>query len=110
MSHRSDPGEHGSSSGSVTGKVRIIKSRDDLKKFKKGEILVAPETTPDYITAMNLAVAFVTDQGGITSHAAIVAREMNIPCVIGTGNATKVLKNGDMVEVDANKGVVNVLK
>ena len=65
---------------------------------------------PDYLSAMKKAVAFVTDEGGITCHAAIVARELNRPCIIGTKIATKVLKDGDEVEVDADKGVVKILK
>lgn len=63
-------------------------------------------TNPDLVTAMKIAGAIVTDLGGITSHAAIVSRELNIPCVIGTKIATKVFKDGDMVEVDANRGDV----
>ena len=65
---------------------------------------------PDYLSAMKKAVAFVTDEGGITCHAAIVARELNRPCIIGTKIATKVLKDGDEVEVDADNGVVKILK
>jgi pyruvate,water dikinase len=67
-------------------------------------------TTPNYLIAMKRAVAFVTDEGGITCHAAIVAREMQKPCIIGTKIATQVLKDGDLVEVDANKGIVKIIK
>jgi len=67
-------------------------------------------THPEFLPMMRKAVAFVTDEGGITCHAAIVAREMKRPCIIGTKNATKVLKDGDMVEVDAEKGIVKILK
>jgi pyruvate,water dikinase len=67
-------------------------------------------TTPAIIQAMHKASAFVTDEGGITSHAAIIAREMKKPCIIGTKIATKVLKDGDMVEVNADKGIVKILK
>ena len=63
-------------------------------------------TTPDFVPAMKKAAAIVTEQGGITSHAAIVSRELGVPCVIGTKIATRVLKDGDLVEVDANKGIV----
>lgn len=99
-------------SGKVIGRVIIIKERQDLKKVKKGGILVSSMTTtvPDCLLAMDRAAAFVTDEGGITCHAAIVAREMKKPCVIGTNNATRVLKNNDLVEVDANKGIVRILK
>lgn len=67
-------------------------------------------TTPDYLPAMNKAAAFITDEGGVTCHAAIVAREIGKPCIIGTKFATKILKNGDMVEVDADSGVVRIMK
>jgi len=67
-------------------------------------------TTPELIGGMRKASAFVTDEGGIISHAAIIAREMKKPCIIGTKIATKVLKDGDLVEVDADRGVVRILK
>jgi phosphoenolpyruvate synthase/pyruvate phosphate dikinase len=92
--------------GVAKGTVRIVKSVKDLPKVKDGDILVTNMTTPNYLVAMKRAVAFVTDEGGITCHAAIVAREMKKPCIIGTKIATKILKDGDLVEVDANKGVV----
>jgi phosphoenolpyruvate synthase/pyruvate phosphate dikinase len=92
--------------GKITGRARNLFNRHQLKNFLEGEILVAPMTTPDLLPAMKKAVAFVTDEGGITCHAAIIAREMKKPCVIGTKIATQVFKDGDMVEVDADKGVV----
>lgn len=92
--------------GSAKGTVRIVNVTADMKKMQKGDILVAISTQPDLMPAMKKAAAFVTDQGGVTSHAAIVARELNTPCVIGTKIATKVFKDGDVVEVDATKGVV----
>ena len=66
-------------------------------------------TTVDYLPAMKKASAIVTDDGGITSHAAIISRELGIPCIVGTKIATKVLKDGDLVEVNANKGEVKIL-
>ncbi len=96
--------------GRATGKVKIIIRPKDMAKMQKGDILVSIATDPDIVPAMKKAAAIVTEQGGVTSHAAIVSREMNIPCVIGTKIATKVLKDGDLVEVDANKGVVKLLK
>lgn len=92
--------------GTVKGKVSIILSKADLHKISEGSILVARTTMPDYIHAMEKAAAFVTEEGGITSHAAIIARELKKPCIVGTGNCTKELKDGDMVEVDADKGIV----
>ena len=96
--------------GNVIGKATIIRSLKDLKNMKRGDILVTTMTRPEYIVAIKKAVAIVTDDGGITCHAAIVSRELNIPCVIGTGTATRILRNGDKVEVDANQGVVKILK
>lgn len=95
--------------GKVKGKVKIVFDTNDMNKVQKGDILFAITTTPDLLPAMDRAVAFVTDQGGITSHAAIVAREMKKPCVIGTKVGTKIFKDGDLVEVDANNGIVKLL-
>lgn len=92
--------------GIVRGKVRKVFEPSDVAKFEKGEILLATYTNPNLLPAMEKAAAIVTDFGGMTSHAAIVAREFGIPCVIGTGNATKVFQNGDEVEVDAISGIV----
>jgi phosphohistidine swiveling domain-containing protein len=96
--------------GLVKGTVKIVMSVKDLNKVKKGDILVTYMTSPNFLTAMKLAAAFVTNEGGLTCHAAIVAREMGKPCIIGTKIATKVFKDGDMVEMDANKGIVRKLK
>lgn len=95
--------------GIAKGRVRICRSIYDIPKVKKGEILVASMTRPEFLPAMQKAAAFITDEGGVTSHAAIISREMNKPCVIGTKIATEVLKDGDIVEVDANKGIVRKL-
>jgi phosphoenolpyruvate synthase/pyruvate phosphate dikinase len=95
--------------GFVKGIARIVKDMSDLAKVKRGDVLVAPMTIPNFIPAMERASAFVTDEGGILCHAAIVSREMRKPCIIGTKIATKVLKDGDVVEVDANTGVVRKL-
>ncbi len=96
--------------GKVRGTVRLVFGYQHNSKVKKGDILVAVSTSPQLLPAMKLAAAFVTDMGGITSHAAIVSRELKIPCVVGTKIATKVLRDGDLVEVDANKGIVKILK
>ncbi|MFH1586633.1 MAG: PEP-utilizing enzyme [Candidatus Diapherotrites archaeon] len=92
--------------GKVVGTVKIIKTKQDGVKFNRGDILVAPMTTIDLTEIIEKAGAIVTDEGGITCHAAIVSREFGIPGIIGTKNATSLLKDGDMVEVDAFKGVV----
>lgn len=92
--------------GRGVGTVKIIIRPSDMAKMKQGDVLVSIATDPDIVPAMKKAVAIVTEQGGVTSHAAIVSRELKIPCVIGTKIATKVLKDGDRVEVDANQGIV----
>lgn len=97
-------------SGYAKGAVKIIIRAKDMKKMKPGDILVSIATDPDIVPAMKKAAAIVTEQGGITSHAAIVSRELGIPCVIGTKIATKVFKDGDYVEVDAIRGVVKRIK
>ncbi|HAT03911.1 MAG TPA: hypothetical protein DCS29_04025 [Candidatus Magasanikbacteria bacterium] len=92
--------------GVVKGKVRILLDPTKVDSFVDGEILLAPMTSPEYVFVMKKSLAVVTDTGGLTSHAAIVSRELNIPCLVGTKNATKIFKDGDVVEVDANEGVV----
>jgi len=98
------------SSGKVMGKVRVINSATEAHKVKRGEILVAVMTRPDYVVGMKRAAAIVTNEGGVTSHAAIVSRELGIPCVIGTRVATEVLKDGQIVEVLADQGLVKIVK
>ncbi|HLC71680.1 MAG TPA: PEP-utilizing enzyme, partial [Candidatus Nanoarchaeia archaeon] len=90
--------------------VKLVRSKEEMNGFERGMILVAYETTPDVIIAIKKAAAIVTDFGGLTSHAAIISREFNIPCIVGTQIATQVLKDGNLVEVDANKGTVKILK
>jgi phosphohistidine swiveling domain-containing protein len=92
--------------GVTEGPVRIVNTKADLHKVRKGDILVSISTNPDLVPAMKKASAIVTDVGGITSHAAIISREFQIPCIVGTRQATKVLKDGDMVHVDATQGIV----
>lgn len=95
--------------GFAKGKVRVIMRKEQVKEATKGDIIVSAMTTPDFVPAMKKAAAIVTDEGGITCHAAIVSRELDKPCVIGTKFATQILKNGDRVEVDANKGIIKIL-
>jgi len=96
--------------GIFKGKVVVLKSADELEKVSKGDILVCPMTDPDYMPAIQKAGAVVTDQGGVLCHAAIVARELQKICIVGTHHATKILKDGDEVEVDADKGVVRKIE
>jgi phosphohistidine swiveling domain-containing protein len=96
--------------GKKTGTAALVLSKKDFKKVTFQSILVAKTTMPDYTSVMKLAKAFVTEEGGITSHAATIARELKKPCIVGAKNATSLLNDGDLVEVDANNGIVKVLK
>jgi len=95
--------------GCIKGRVKIVKVKKDLEKIENGDILVAHTTNPSYTQYMLKASAFVTDEGGMSCHAAIVSREFKIPCIVGTSNATSVFKDGDFVEVNATKGYVKKL-
>ncbi|QQR79244.1 MAG: hypothetical protein IPJ68_03245 [Candidatus Moraniibacteriota bacterium] len=95
--------------GRVQGIVRVVSDPHDDHGFQEGDILVTSMTRPEFVPIMKRAGAVVTNEGGITCHAAIVSRELGIPCIIGTKIATQVLKDGDLVEVNANEGVVRIL-
>jgi pyruvate,water dikinase len=94
------------SHGRAVGAVRVLQSADQGDRLLAGEILVAPMTSPDWVPTMRRAAALVTDGGGITCHAAIVSRELGVPCVVGARNATTVLRDGEIVTVDGAQGVV----
>jgi pyruvate,water dikinase len=96
----------GASPGVGVGPVRIISGMEELGKIKKGDVLVTRMTNPDMVPAMERAVAIVTDAGGTTCHAAIVSREMGIPCIVGTEKATQILKEDETVSVDGSRGKV----
>ncbi|KAA0004796.1 MAG: phosphoenolpyruvate synthase [Thermoplasmata archaeon] len=87
------------------GKANVIESAEEIHKFKKGEVLVTDMTDPDWEPIMKIASAIVTNHGGRTCHAAIISRELGIPCIIGTGNATEVIKTGQEITVDCSEGV-----
>lgn len=100
--------------GKARGRVRIIlhNKKDiskDVARFRQGEILVTEMTRPDTVMVCRQAAAIITDEGSITSHAAIISRELGIPCVVGTRHATQILETGDWVEVDATKGLVKII-
>lgn len=95
--------------GVATGKVRIIRNPSDIDEFGDGEVLVTTMTSPDMMLALQKAAAIITDEGGITCHAALLSRELQVPCVIGTEVATRVLKEGERVEVDSQRGLVKRL-
>ncbi len=109
LSHTSELKGMVASKGNVIGIVKVVNKVEEFKKFKKGDILVSAMTRPEFLPIMEKASAIVTDEGGITSHAAIVSRELGIPCIVGTQTATRVLKDGQKVKVDAINGVVKFL-
>lgn len=94
------------SPGVVTGKAKILKSAKEINQLKTGEILITKMTTPDFVPAMKKAGAIITNEGGQTSHAAIVSRELGIPCIVGTETAAQDLKNGQIITVDGKTGQV----
>ncbi len=97
--------------GKVIGIARVcFSAKDALQKMSKGDILVASMTLPDYVPAMQKAAAIVTDEGGITCHAAIISRELKIPCIVGTKIATRSVSDGDLIEVNCNHGIVKILE
>ncbi|MBI5223647.1 phosphoenolpyruvate synthase [Candidatus Micrarchaeota archaeon] len=96
----------GSSPGIGMGPVKIVKNSSEIKNVQRGDILVTEMTTPDFVPAMKKAAAIITDTGGMTSHAAIVSRELGVPCVVGVGTATTTLKDGMSVSVDGSHGII----
>ncbi|WP_254528282.1 phosphoenolpyruvate synthase [Natrinema gelatinilyticum] len=96
----------GSSPGTVSGPARIVQKLDDLDKVGDGDIIVTEMTMPDMVPAMKRASGIITDEGGMTSHAAIVSRELGVPAIVGTTNATTVLDDGQVVTLDGDKGSV----
>ncbi|MFH1850341.1 MAG: PEP-utilizing enzyme [archaeon] len=95
--------------GKVTGRVRIVHDSRTCIDFRKGDILVTGMSRPDYLPMMLRAAGFITDSGGVLCHAAVTAREMKKPCIVGTGLATEVLKDGDLVELDADNGIIRMI-
>jgi pyruvate, water dikinase len=96
----------GVSPGKASGRVKVIVNVKDISRFQKGEILVTEMTTPDWVPAMKIAAAVVTNLGGKTCHAAIVSRELGVPCIVGAENAIKILKDGEIVSVDGQRGII----
>lgn len=97
------------SPGKIVGKARVcLGSKEANKSLKTGEILVTGMTTPDFVSAMKRATAIITDEGGLTCHAAIISRELGVPCIVGTKFATRLIKTGDKIEVNANHGIIKL--
>lgn len=95
--------------GIITGRAKVCLDKKEIGKVGRGDILVTQFTTPDFVPAMERAAAIVADQGGLSSHAAIVSRELGVPCVIATQNATRVIHDNDLLEIDAKKGIIKIL-
>lgn len=98
------------SKGVARGKVRLVTDLNKLSECEDGDILVTTQTRPQYNSAIHKVAGIVTDEGGYLCHASMLAREFKMPCIVGTKNATKMLKTGDTVEVDADNGVVKIIK
>jgi pyruvate,water dikinase len=96
--------------GVIKGKAKVCFDKSEIGKVKRGDILVAQFTTPDFVPAMEKAAAIVADQGGLSSHAAIVSRELGTPCIIGTENSTRLIHDDDLVSVNAKTGVIKIIK
>ena len=96
--------------GKVSGIARIVLNPFEGKNFKQGDILITGMTRPEFIPIIKKAAAIITDVGGLLCHAAITSRELKIPCIVGTGKATKEYKDGNLVEVDASQGIVKLIK
>jgi len=94
------------SPGQASGKVKIILDVKKMSEFRQGDVLVTEMTTPDWVPAMKIAAAIVTNLGGKTCHAAIVSRELGVPCIVGTEKATKVLKDGEVITIDGQRGLI----
>ncbi len=95
--------------GNIKGTARVVRALADFSKVKQGDILVCGDFSPDFVILANKISAIVTNEGGVMSHAAIVAREMKIPCVTGTKIATKVIRSGDILELDGKRGIVKII-
>ncbi len=96
--------------GKIQGYAKIIFAKEDFYKFKDGDIIVSSMTTPKFMSIMRRASGFITDEGGVTCHAAIVSRELKKPCLINCGNATSIIKDGDLIELDTFTGIAKIIK
>lgn len=96
--------------GKVIAIAKIVLNNNDFKKINRGEVLVVMNTSPDFIPILGKSAAIVAEEGGITAHVSVISRELDIPCIVGIPHITQIIKDGDLVEVDADKGVVKILK
>ena len=98
------------SPGKIIGTAKIVLNQNDFAKVEKGDVIVASMTRPEYVPIMKKASAIITDEGGITCHAAIVSRELNLPCITGTQIATRALQDGDLIDVNADHGLIKIIR
>ncbi|MBU0472166.1 MAG: hypothetical protein KKF65_06055, partial [Nanoarchaeota archaeon] len=98
------------SKGYAKGKAKIVLKDTDFSKLKQGDILVVISTGPDYVPIMKKSAAIIAEEGSITSHVSVISREFRIPCIVGVDYITNILKDGDLVEVDADKGIIRKIK
>jgi phosphohistidine swiveling domain-containing protein len=96
--------------GIIKGRAKICLDKKEIGKVKSGDILVAQFTTPDFVPAMERAAAIIADQGGLSSHAAIVSRELGVPCVIATNNGTRIIHDNDLLEINGRTGHIKILE
>ena len=96
----------GVSHGTIQGPACVVIDRDNLLKLKEGDILVTPMTDPEFISVAHLISGLITDRGGLLCHAAILARELNLPCIVGCKNATQQIKDGEWIQLDSRTGIV----
>jgi phosphohistidine swiveling domain-containing protein len=96
--------------GFVSGVAKVVCSTNDFYKIKKGDIIIVMNTSPDYVPILSKVGAIVAEEGGITAHVSVISRELKVPCVVGVSHITKEIKDGDLIEVDANQGLVRVIK
>ena len=96
-------------SGNSYGRVKIVNNSKDLEKFKEGDVLVSFATSPELVPAMKKASAIVTNSGGVTCHVVVVSRELKVPCLIGVRGVTQLVKDNNLVEVDATIGIIKKL-
>ena len=108
--NRSEFKGRAASRGYAKGRAKIVLNQKEFNKMEKGDILVVINTSPDFVPIMKKASAIIADEGGLTSHTSVVSREFGIPCIVGIHNITNMLKDNDLIEVDANKGTVKVLE
>ena len=94
----------------MLGIAKVVRSPKDFYKVERGNILIVMNTSPDFVPILSKVGAIVAEEGGITAHVSVISREMKVPCVVGIPHVTKMINDGDYLEINANTGVVRILK